>query len=96
MRHWDRYGHNSVFVIIPVSVLHVHPWAPPSVSVLNPLWALSSVLGLHASSPPQGMKCTSEPPESGNDVDDDDDNDNDGKTNSDDITLRNMSRFNED
>lgn len=39
------------------------------------------------------MKCTSEPPESGNDVDDDDD---DGKTNSNDITLKNIPRENED
>ncbi|KAF0320147.1 hypothetical protein GQ607_012568 [Colletotrichum asianum] len=33
----------------------------------------------------KGMKCTSEPPESG---DDDDNDDNDGKTNSNDITLK--------
>lgn len=76
-----------------MSIPGLPPLSPSSISVLNPLWALSSVFGLHASSPPQGMKCTSEPPESGNDVDDDDD---DGKTNSNDITLKNIPRENED
>ncbi|KAK1846203.1 hypothetical protein CCHR01_11154 [Colletotrichum chrysophilum] len=106
MRPCDRFSHSSGFVIIPVSILCLSPLSPSSVFVLNPLWAPSPFSGLHASSPAQNaacpssrltqtcfqaIECTSELLEEEDDDDDDDD-----KTNSNGITLKNISRENKD